>query len=209
MTNIPSEQPGRPSSNLEFLDSLEFLSRMSGCRQSWHLPLLTLHLHPILPRALGACLWLPQPAPPSSTTHRNFSHFWPPFGPRDARISNPTCPWDDGPRKEAHAGPGRGLRGAGKGILGSQVLYVLVGRSHPVGTFSLLPIGKGRTMGGPEQGPLKHRPKVGAPPALVLACTPFSEYLLSTYYRPDPVLGVEDDAVKKTERSVPSRNLDY
>lgn len=43
-------------------------------------------------------------------------------------------------------------------------------------------------MGGPEQGPLKHRPKVGSPLALVLGCITVNRYLLSTYYVLDTML---------------------
>ena len=141
---------------------------------SGHSPLLNLHLHPILHRASRAYLWPPQPAYPSSTEQPNFSHFWPPFRPSYVHISDPTCPWDDEPRKGAHAGLGRGLRAPGKGTLGSQV-YVFVRRKLLVGTFSLLPVGRGRAMRRPEQRPLKHRPKAGTPLVLVLECTPFGE----------------------------------
>ena len=108
LRSIPSEQPGGPGSNLEFLDSLEFLSRMWSCREGWPLPLLTPHPRPIPNRVSGACLQPPQPAHLGSTTHPNFSHYWPLFRPRDAHIDEPSCPWGDGPRKEALEGRGRG-----------------------------------------------------------------------------------------------------
>lgn len=98
------------------------------------------------------------------------------------------------------------MRGIAKGTLGSQV-HGLEGRSL-VDTFSAS-YRKGQSMGGPQQGPLKCRPKVGAPLALVLACITLSDCLLTIYYRLDTVLRIKAAVDKKTEWSLLSRSLDY